>query len=245
MRHRVISPLFPGAVMILAVAAWVPAVAGPSGDTGRTPAPRRVDAAAQARALAPGRLLVAARDLRDPNFAETVVLLVDYSADGAAGLVVNVPVDVSVARLFPRPGLTEEASGSAYYGGPVSATSALALVLATAPLTGARPVVGDVQLVATRSLMEEMLEDRVDTGRSRVYLGRSGWGPGQLDREHSLGAWHVFDADADTIFAPEPAGVWERLIARTEVLQADGRVPARIVSRLRLVVEPQAAATHP
>ena len=51
--------------------------------------------------LAIGRLLVASRDLGDPNFAKTVILLVHYNEDqGAVGLVVNKRTDVPISRVF-------------------------------------------------------------------------------------------------------------------------------------------------
>ena len=51
--------------------------------------------------LAVGRLLVASRDLGDPNFAKTVILLVHYDEDqGAVGLVVNKRTDVPISRVF-------------------------------------------------------------------------------------------------------------------------------------------------
>src|ERR1700739_3317820 len=50
--------------------------------------------------LATGKLLVASRDLADPNFAQTVVLLVRYDADGAVGLVLNRRTDVPLSRVF-------------------------------------------------------------------------------------------------------------------------------------------------
>jgi putative transcriptional regulator len=70
--------------------------------------------------LAVGRFLVASRDLGDPNFAKTVILLVHYSEDqGAVGLVVNKRTDVPISRVFHD---LKEASGRhdpVFVGGPV------------------------------------------------------------------------------------------------------------------------------
>jgi len=41
-----------------------------------------------------GLFLVASRSLMDPNFQETVILLVDHGADGTRGLIVNRPTDI-------------------------------------------------------------------------------------------------------------------------------------------------------
>ena len=52
--------------------------------------------------LARGKLLVASERLVDPNFRETVVLLLEYEAGGGAlGVVINRPTDVPLATLLP------------------------------------------------------------------------------------------------------------------------------------------------
>src|ERR1700733_14655968 len=81
--------------------------------------------------LAVGRFLVASRDLGDPNFAKTVILLVHYSAEqGSVGLVVNKRTDVPISRVFHD---LKEAGGRkdpVYIGGPVDLNSVLALLKA-------------------------------------------------------------------------------------------------------------------
>ncbi|HXR78507.1 MAG TPA: YqgE/AlgH family protein, partial [Bryobacteraceae bacterium] len=51
----------------------------------------------------------------------------------------------------------------------------------------------------------------------RVYVGYTGWAPGQLERELDLGAWRVLPGEEQSIFDTDPAGVWPRLIDRTEM----------------------------
>jgi putative transcriptional regulator len=172
------------------------------------------------KALAAGKLLVASRSLLDPNFAQRVVLLVDYGQDGAAGLVVNVRTDVPLSRAFGHLALGTNASHPVYAGGPVSPASAVALLQSPSPVAGARAVVDGVHVISTRELLERTLTTPADPNRFRVYLGRSGWGAGQLERETQSGAWHVFAADADLVFDSNPATLWRRLIQRTELQMA-------------------------
>src|ERR671912_731965 len=44
-----------------------------------------------------GQLLVASRQLKDPNFARSIVLIVQHDEGGAVGLVLNRPLEISVA----------------------------------------------------------------------------------------------------------------------------------------------------
>jgi putative transcriptional regulator len=56
------------------------------------------------RQLAPGKFLVAARNLPDPNFSEAVVLLVDVNEQGAMGIILNRPTQATLTEILP--GLT-------------------------------------------------------------------------------------------------------------------------------------------
>jgi putative transcriptional regulator len=206
---------------------WIWASAGVWGqDTGALSAEgQRLTYPWRVKALAPGKLLVASRDLLDPNFAQRVVLLVDYSQEGGAGLVVNVRTDVPLSRAFEHLALGTNASQPIYSGGPVSPASAVALLRSPSPVDGARTVADGVHVISTRDLLERTLTTPADPNRFRVYLGRAGWGPGQLERETQRGAWHVLAADADLVFVPEPSTLWRRLIQRMELQTAANSAP--------------------
>jgi putative transcriptional regulator len=66
-----------------------------------------------------GQLLLASPSLRDPNFERSVVLIGVHSAEGAMGIVLNRPSDLTVGEAAPQ--LEEAVSGSerVYVGGPV------------------------------------------------------------------------------------------------------------------------------
>ncbi len=167
--------------------------------------------------LAMGRFLVASRDLGDPNFAKTVILLVHYGADqGAVGLVVNKRTDVPMSRVFHD---LEEASGRkdpVYVGGPVDLNTVLALLKSDSKPEGAGRVFGDVYLISSRDLLKQTLASKAEAAGFHAYIGYAGWQPRQLEHEVELGAWHIMAADAGTVFHSDPDSVWPRLIRRTE-----------------------------
>jgi putative transcriptional regulator len=174
------------------------------------------------RHLAPGKLLVAARNLPDPNFSEAVVLLVDVNEQGAMGIIVNRPTEAPLAEILP--GLEgSRSAGTAYFGGPVQVSGILALLRSEGARTDCRKVFEDVYLVNTRGVLDEMLGTGAGPNRFRVYAGYSGWGAGQLQGEAAQGAWHVLEGDPDAVFDPEPDSVWQRQIRRTEELLAQNR----------------------
>ena len=171
----------------------------------------------QTHALAAGKFLVASRDLLDPNFAETVVLLVRYEEDGVVGLIINRRTRIPVARLFPDlPDSIKGRSDPLYAGGPVARTMALALLRSRARLEGAEPVLADVSLVASQALLKKTMAAGTGPATFRLYAGYSGWTAKQLQGEVELGGWHMFPGDASMVFDPDPESVWLRLIRRTE-----------------------------
>ena len=170
------------------------------------------------RELAAGKLLVARRHLPDPNFADTVVLLIEYSRDGAAGLVINRPSGVPLSRALPGVEQVAGVAATAFIGGPVSQGAVLAL---SRVACDACPLVGrDVYLVNTTDALKARLAEGADVRRLRVYVGYAGWGRGQLEAETRQGAWHVLEADARVVFDPDPESLWRRMIRRTESVLA-------------------------
>lgn len=165
---------------------------------------------------AAGRLLVAARELQDPNFARSVVLLGQYDGEkGSMGLILNHPAPLKISEVLDWP-LARQRTEKTYFGGPVQRTGVLALARSASKPGDARLVFGDVYLVSTRPILEKLLPES-GAGKLRLYLGYSGWGTGQLEMELRIGSWHVVPGDADVVFDPAPATLWDRMIKRTEL----------------------------
>ena len=172
--------------------------------------------------LAAGMFLVASRDLRDPNFAQTVVLLTHYGPRGAMGLIVNRQTDVAVSRALKQVPAARNRSDMVFFGGPVERAGIMGLVRAASNQYEAHHVTADVYLLSTSGHIEKCLEANPPV--MRVYAGHSGWAPGQLEREMRVGGWLLFNAQPATVFDANPDTVWRRLIRRTEVEVA--RAPA-------------------
>ena len=171
---------------------------------------------AQAEDLAAGKFLVAHRDLPDPNFAQTVVLLVRYSDDSVVGLIINRRTQVPLARVFPE---LKEAKGQTdpiYRGGPVERTAALALLRARTKPEEAEHVFANVSMISSRTLLDKTIAAAMDPSMFHVYLGYSGWTKRQLQGEVELGAWRIFPGNAAAVFDPDPETLWGRLIRKTE-----------------------------
>jgi putative transcriptional regulator len=218
-------PIVPATAGLLAAAL---ALAGllPAGNAAQVRPLREPATRGAVDAIATGKLLVAARRLPDPNFASTVILLIDVDAKGAVGLVLNRRSAVTLAKVFPYLVPSMATAGPAFLGGPVEPTRPMALMRTAQPPPGTRPVVDGVHAAAAREAIDAAVAAGASPTRLRVFLGYAGWGAGQLQAETAEGAWHVLEGDADVVFDPEPGTTWQRQIARTEIIQVRHSAPA-------------------
>lgn len=167
--------------------------------------------------LAAGKLLVASRDLGDPDFVETVVLLVHYDAQGAVGLILNRRTNVPLSRVFDQLNGAKDRSDPIYLGGPVETAVVFALLRSTSKVEGAEQIFGGVYFISTKTLFEKAISARPDPGALRVFLGYAGWDNEQLRKEVELGAWFIFPADTRTVFNSDPDSLWRQMIKKTEL----------------------------
>jgi putative transcriptional regulator len=166
--------------------------------------------------LAKGKLLVASDTMRDPHFAEAVILLVTYNEQGAMGVIINRATQVKLSELLPRVKGLEQRGDTIYEGGPVERSEILMLVRSAKEPEDSRVVFGDVYLSASAELLKRLAaESPRNDPPFRVYSGYAGWAAGQLESEVELGAWHIFPASAGTVFASRPEDLWREFIDHT------------------------------
>jgi len=173
---------------------------------------------------AAGKFLVASRQLGDPNFRETVVLLLDYGPHGATGLVINRPTKVSVPEVLPGLEEVRHVEDLVYLGGPVATESMMMLLRSPVELDESTLVFEDIHVSQSIDLLRRYAQAETDRPEYRLYAGYAGWGPGQLDGEIERGDWYVVDGDSALVLTEDPASTWGRLIPAPRSLQAWSRL---------------------
>jgi putative transcriptional regulator len=176
---------------------------------------------------AQGKFLVADRRLMDPNFRETVVLLIRYGEDGAMGVVINRPLQVNLSMVFPDVKELNQSKEALYLGGPVEPGGILLLVRSAQPPKDSMPVFGDVYLSTSHEVLQRLIKKPEKDDRFRLYTGYAGWAAKQLEFEWNRGDWHVLDADAETLFDHNPSKIWPELIQRVSAEWVYLKVPNR------------------
>jgi len=163
--------------------------------------------------VGPGSLLVAMPLLTDPNFAGTVVYVVDHSSTGTVGVVLNRPSEVRIANVLPAWSSLAVEPGVFHLGGPCESETALCLAAGEGGVPGLQPVGDGVHLVDL-DVDPEQVAGGVDG--LRVFAGYAGWSPGQLGGEIAEGAWACVPGGPADVLAADGGGTrsWHRVLGR-------------------------------
>jgi putative transcriptional regulator len=148
--------------------------------------------------------------LYDPNFRHTVVLLGEHNADGALGVVLNRPLNVTVEETVSPLSDLVAPGELLFQGGPVQPESPVLL----AEL--ARPELADLLVFESVGfLIGDVSGDiQPEILRARIYAGYAGWGPGQLEAEMAADSWITEPARVDDVFTDTPELLWSRVLER-------------------------------
>ena len=158
-----------------------------------------------------GRLVVATPGLVDPNFAHTVVFLLDHSDEGALGVVLNRPSDMEVADTLPHWETLAVQPEVMFVGGPVQPEAVVGLVGASEDSEAIQSVVRGIGIVDLRA---DPLTLIGEINGLRLFAGYAGWGEGQLEAEIDEGGWFVIEARPEDVFAEDPDALWLRVLER-------------------------------
>ncbi len=164
-----------------------------------------------ATALAPG-FLIAVPHLTDPNFRQTVVLLLQQDEQGAMGVVINRESPLLLSDLCSDHDIEYhgEDRKKVRVGGPVQPEQGLVLFGDPPGGLDGREVVDGLHLSASTETLGQLCAG--PGRRFHCYSGYSGWGPGQLEREIREGAWILGPVSTDLVLEAPTEEIWARAL---------------------------------
>ncbi len=176
----------------------------------QTPAPAKTSLA--------GKLLVASKRMRDPNFAETVIYVCRHDASGAFGLMLNRAAGelklADVLRSFRiEPGAGTAGVLALRRGGPVQPDAGFILHSSDFRAGTSLCRNGGLAVSSGREVLDAFAAGKRPQN-SVLFLGYSGWGAGQLEQELGRKDWITVPADAAIVFGPETKTMWRRALLR-------------------------------
>lgn len=143
----------------------------------------------------------------DPNFSQTLTYICEHNDQGALGVVVNRPLDMTLKALFAEVDLDladeRRAAEPVYFGGPVQTDRGFVLHRPLGHWKSSLSVADGIGLTTSRDVLEAITEGR-GPEQVIVSLGYAGWAAGQLEDEIGHNAWLTVAARADILFELAP-----------------------------------------
>jgi putative transcriptional regulator len=147
--------------------------------------------------------LIAMPNMADPNFAHTLTYVCEHSDEGALGIVVNRPIDMTLSALCEQIDVilsdAQLRSTPVYFGGPVQVDRGFVLHRPRGAWQSTLAIGEDLGLTTSKDVLEAL-------GRGQgprdvvVSLGYAGWSAGQLEQEIAQNAWLTVEADRGVLF---------------------------------------------
>ncbi len=156
-----------------------------------------------------GTFLISNSTLKEENFNETVVLIIDHNRDGAFGLIVNRLLDhKKLGDLLP--GLQKKAAQKRIYeGGPVRQEVLFVLYSDESENFQGTEIIPGVYMSNNYDYIEIFAQDEIPF---HIYQGYAGWAPGQLESELAGKTWAVIPATREIVFHQDPHQVWREAL---------------------------------
>jgi len=171
-----------------------------------------------------GHFLIASPKLVDPNFFHTVVLIVQHNEEGAFGLVLNRPVETTVAEMWRE--VADEycgVEGVLHQGGPCEGPL---MVVHKEEEYSEIVVAPGVYFCTRKDTIERFVAD--SGTQSKFFAGYAGWTAGQLEAEMEEDSWLSMPATAGAIFS-DAEDLWNSLMRKAGLAKIwPGLDPARI-----------------
>lgn len=153
--------------------------------------------------------LIAMPNMVDPYFAKSLTYICEHNEQGALGVVVNRPTEMTLGAFFEQVEIPlanlELARLPVYFGGPVQVDRGFVLHRPVGGWQSTLDVDGEIGLTTSRDILEAVSAGRgPDSEGLLVSLGYSGWAPGQLEQELIQNAWLTVAANMSIIFDTPP-----------------------------------------
>lgn len=155
-----------------------------------------------------GQFLLAMPGVVSGSLANTVIYVCEHTDQGALGLVVNRPTDLTVGNLLQRIDLDLSLEigpvqdRPVFFGGPVQTDRGFVLHEAAGKYSSSIEL-GGLALTTSRDILQEVAQGK-GPSQLLVTLGYAGWGAGQLESELAQNAWLNVSASHEILFNVPP-----------------------------------------
>lgn len=160
--------------------------------------------------------LVAMPNMPDPRFKHSVTYICEHNEDGAMGLVINQPTNLTVGELLDQIDIennkmASNSSIAVMSGGPVHTDRGFVLHSSKPGYSSSSAISSEIMITTSKDVLHELTShDAPD--QFLITLGYAGWDPGQLERELIENTWLTVPADPEIIFNTPAHLRWQKAI---------------------------------
>ena len=162
-------------------------------------------------------LLIAMPTLKDPFFNKTVTYICEHNEDGAMGLIINVPVNITLNELLLQFREDDETLPAleqmVLSGGPVAPDRGFVLHSPQKCWSSSLALTSEIMITTSKDILMALGTENAPENFV-VTLGYAGWGSGQLEKEISENSWLTTPADADILFDTPYEQRWQKATER-------------------------------
>ncbi|WP_082922949.1 YqgE/AlgH family protein [Halothiobacillus diazotrophicus] len=148
-------------------------------------------------------LLVAMPNVLDPNFSHGVTYICEHNDEGAMGITINRPLDVTLGDILDHMKITctnpAIRNRPVFMGGPVAMERGFVLHTPHGGWESTLEVTDEIGLTTSKDILQA-LADGAGPARAVIALGYSGWSAGQIETEIAENTWLTVDATPELIF---------------------------------------------
>ncbi|MBE0376357.1 MULTISPECIES: YqgE/AlgH family protein [Pseudoalteromonas] len=161
--------------------------------------------------------LIAMPSMQDPFFKRAVAYICEHNEDGAMGLVINQPINITVGDLLDKIEIdndksTQAASVAVFAGGPVKTDRGFVLHSPKSGYSASQELSSEIMITTSKDVLASLTTAQAPE-QFIITLGYSGWEQGQLEQELLENAWLIIKADPDIIFNTPIEQRWEKAVA--------------------------------
>ena len=172
--------------------------------------------------------LVAMPTMQDPNFQRSVIYVCEHNDEGAMGIIINQPIEISIADMLDQIDIERtlplvdplSLEYPVLNGGPVAEDRGFVLHTIQADYTSSIIITPQLAVTTSLDILDQLGTDKAPQ-QFIVALGYAGWDDGQLEQELANNNWLTIEADSNIIFSTPIDQRWQQALAKLGISPAN------------------------
>ena len=164
------------------------------------------------------QFLIAMPSLDESYFGRTIIYICEHDDEGAMGLVINKPTELSISKVLAELNLIDEeterlAHQQVMSGGPVQTDRGFILHNDDQQWSSSLKLDEQITVTTSKDILAKL---NTEDGPEKfiMTLGYAGWSSGQLEQELADNSWLTLEADPELLFNTPVNQCWDKALEK-------------------------------